>query len=110
MLFTSVIPGLHQRAFLFRLLMCLLVCAVAFAVTRARLSQYEPVHAPTGVMAKSTKVAECRFVKLEPAAVQGGWLEESPLDHEARYQTVAGAEWSPFPPAKTPFFLCPLRT
>lgn len=58
-------PRSHSRRARFsRAVVCLLALALVFAVTQARLSQYEKLFAPTGAMANSVKVAESRFQKL----------------------------------------------
>ncbi len=44
--------------------MLLLAALVLFATTRARLSQYEPVTAPSSTFVKASKLTECR-PKLE---------------------------------------------
>ncbi len=41
-------------------LMLLLAALVLFATTRARLSQYQPVTAPSSTFVKTTKLTECR--------------------------------------------------
>src|SRR5262245_35010602 len=51
-----------RRSFL-TAVVCVLALAVVFASTQARLSQYKPVVAPTGTLAKTVKLAECRFQK-----------------------------------------------
>jgi len=74
-----------------RILLAVLALLVLTAATRARLSQYENVAAPTGMMAKATKLAECRFERLiqfppaivlvrEPAYCPECVREESPVD------------------------------
>jgi hypothetical protein len=61
---TPVFTLHFSRRKLAKLLVCTLAFVVVFAATQARFSQYRPVVAPTGAMAKSVKLAECRFQKV----------------------------------------------
>lgn len=83
---------------------CLLALAVIFASTQARLSQYKPVIAPTGIMAKTIKLAECRFQKQldSPVAVLNSFTAEAqPPAPEATRRSRASAPELPSKPPLT---------